>query len=254
MVVEVIMNRTAKKLNRTFDYNVPRELEDQILVGSTVLVPFGNAKKLEEAFIVSIKDNSTFELKDIADVKNDLSDKQIELARWMAKKYYCNVSDCIKLMLAPGTKTKNQENRIGDKLINVVYLKKDIEQIEYEIEAGVIKSDKHKRILRFLKDNEGCTISEIEDFTDCSRAIVKTLEKNEYIEIVEQKVERNPLENKEIEKTTKLELTEEQALAFRVIQESIEEEYFEKYLIHGITGSRKNRSISSTNTRSIREG
>lgn len=135
MVVEVIMNRTAKKLNRTFDYNVPSNLEDQILVGSTVLVPFGNAKKLEEAYIVSIKDNSTYELKDIADVKNDLSDKQIDLARWIAKRYFCNVSDCIKLMLAPGTKTNNEQNRINDKVINVVYLKKDIEDIEYEIDA-----------------------------------------------------------------------------------------------------------------------
>lgn len=103
---------------------------------------------------------------------------------------------------------------------------------------GIIKSDKHKRVLRFLKENEACTISEIETFTDCSRAIVKTLEKNGYLEISEKKVERNPLINKQIEKTEKLELTEEQALAFRVIQESIEEKYFEKYLIYGITGSR----------------
>ena len=28
MVAEVIINSTAKKLNRTFDYNIPKELEN----------------------------------------------------------------------------------------------------------------------------------------------------------------------------------------------------------------------------------
>ena len=36
-----IINRTAKKLNRTFDYNIPNNLEDLIIIGSKVVVPFG---------------------------------------------------------------------------------------------------------------------------------------------------------------------------------------------------------------------
>ena len=50
---------------------------------------------------------------------------------------------------------------------------------------GKIKSEKQKKILQFLKSNEGATVPEIELFTDGSRAIVKTLEKNGYVEIVE---------------------------------------------------------------------
>ena len=82
MVVEVIINRSAKKLNRTFDYNVPKELEELILIGSKVLVHFGRSKKLEEAYVVGIKEKSNYEVKDIEQVKNDLTDKQIELAKW----------------------------------------------------------------------------------------------------------------------------------------------------------------------------
>ena len=44
MIAEVIINRTAKKLNRTFDYHVPEILEGLIFVGSKVLVPFGRGK------------------------------------------------------------------------------------------------------------------------------------------------------------------------------------------------------------------
>ena len=46
----------------------------------------------------------------------------------MAKRYFCNVSDCIKQMLTPGTKAKDENKNVQDKTINAVYLKKDIEQ------------------------------------------------------------------------------------------------------------------------------
>ena len=211
MVAEVIINRSAKKLNRTFDYNIPSDMQDFIIIGSKVLVPFGNSKTLEEAYVIGIKEKSEFEVKDIAKIEDNLTDFQIKLAKWMAKHYFCNVSDCIKLMLMPGTGRK--ENKIQDKTINGVYLKKEIEEIEFDIETGKIKSEKQIRALKFIRDNEGCTIPEIEAFTDTSRAILNTLIKNDYLELVEKIIERNPLEEKKVVQTKKLELTEEQQIA-----------------------------------------
>ena len=239
MVAEVIINRGAKKLNRTFDYNIPKELEELILVGSKVLVPFGNGGKLTEAFVVGIKETSAFEVKDIAKLEENLSNKQIALAKWMAKRYFCNVSDCIKLMLTPGTRNKNKEKRIQDKTINCVYLKRDREEIEFEIETGKIKSEKQKRVVNFIKDNEGATVPEIEMFTDCARGIVNTLVKNGYLEIVEKKVERNPLLGRDCEKTTKLQLTEEQEKAYKSVEEAIDKEKYQQFLLYGVTGSGK---------------
>ena len=239
MIAEVIINRGAKKLNRTFDYNIPKELEELILVGSKVLVPFGNGGKLAEAFVVGIKEKSTFELKNIAKLEENLTDKQITLAKWMAKRYFCNISDCIKLMLTPGTRNKNKEKRIQDKTINCVYLKKDIEEIEFEIETGKIKSEKQKRLLNFVKDNEGTTVPEIEMFTDCARGIVNTLVKNGYLEIIEKKVERNPLLGRNCEKTSSLNLTEEQKNAYNSVEETINKNEYKQFLLYGVTGSGK---------------
>ena len=236
MIAEVIIDRTAKKLNRTFDYNIPKELEELVIVGSSVLVPFGKAKQLEEAYVIGIKEKTDFEVKDIAKVKHNLTDTQIRLAKWMAKKYFCNVSECIKLMSAPGSKRKNE---VKDKKINAIYLKKQIEEIDFEIQTARIKSEKQKRALEFLKENEGATASEVEMFTDCSKAILKTLEKNGYLEFLEKKVERDPLENKQIEKTSKLQFTEEQETAFNKINEAIQENKNEEFLLYGVTGSGK---------------
>ena len=239
MVAEVIINSKAKQLNRTFDYNIPKEMEELILIGSKVLVPFGKMKTLEEAHVVKIKEKSQYEIKDIAKVENGLTNKQIELANWMAKRYFCTISDCIRLMQTPGTNAKDVNKRIQDKKINVVYLKKDFEEINFEIETKKIKSEKQIRILNFVKDNEGCTIPDIEAFTDCSRAIVNTLIKNEYLELVEQKVERNPLENKNIENTNNLKLTEEQQNDFNKISTSMDRKKYEEFLLYGVTGSGK---------------
>ena len=239
MVAEVIINRGAKKLNRTFDYNIPKELEELILVGSKVLVPFGNGGKLTEAFVVGIKETSAFEVKNIAKLEENLTDKQIALAKWMAKRYFCNVSDCIKLMLTPGTRNKDKEKRIQDKTINCVYLKRDREEIEFEIETGKIKSEKQKRVLNFIKDNEGATVPEIEMFTDCARGIVNTLVKNGCLEMVEKKVERNPLLGRDCEQTHRLHLTEEQEKAYKCVEEAIDNERYEQFLLYGVTGSGK---------------
>ena len=239
MIAEIIINRTAKKLNRTFDYGIPKELEELIMIGSTVLVPFGKSSDLVEGYVIGIKENTEYEVKEIVRIKHNLTEKQIELAKWMANRYFCNISDCIKQMLTPGTKNKNENKNVQDKTINVVYLKKEIEEIQFDIEIGKIKSEKHKKVLQFLKDNEGVTVPEIEMFTGGTRAIVKTLEKNGYVEIVEKKVERDPLASKQIEKTENLRLTDEQQYAFDEISTSINQNEYLQYLLYGVTGSGK---------------
>lgn len=231
MVAEVIINRTAKKLNRTFDYAIPKELTDLIFIGSKVLVPFGKSGKLEEAFVVNIKEKSNFKVKEIEKVENNLTENQIELAQWMSKEYFCNVSDCIKLMLTPGTKSK--ENKTKDKKIQSVYLKKEILEIEN------LKTEKQKAVFEFVAKNEGITIPEIEEQTNCTRAIVKTLAKNGYLEIIDKVIKRDPLKAKKIERTVDLNLTKEQEYAYCRIKEEIENNHYSEFLLHGITGSGK---------------
>lgn len=180
----------------------------------------------------------------------DLKEEQIELAKWMARRYFCNVSDCIKMMLPPGTTTKVLDNRVKEKNLNFVYLKKDNDEIDLLIESKKIKSDKQIRALDFLKENDGVLTTDLEAFADVSRAILNTLEKNGYIEIIEKQVERNPFINKNIKRDKDLELTPEQKVAYDSIAGTIEKNEFKEFLIYGVTGSRKNRSILTINKKS----
>ena len=248
MVAEVIVNSTVKNLNKTFDYHVPVELTGTIKLGDRVLLPFGNLKNLEEGFVVGLKENSAYKVKDIVSIQEgfSISKENIELARWMAKRYFCNMADAIKMMLPPGTSTKIIANRIKEKKLNFVYLKKDIEEIEQAIEEKKIKSEKHIRTLRFLEENDGILTTDLEAFCDVSRAIMNTLEKNGYIEMIPKQVERNPFLHKVIKQDKKLVLTEEQKNAYETIKQAMEQQEFEEFLIYGVTGSRKNRNLFTT--------
>ena len=241
MIAQVIINSNVKNLNKIFDYNVPAEMLGTICVGDRILVPFGNKKTLEEGFVIGFKESSEYKVKDIAKIQDGikLTEENIELAKLMSKRYFCNISDCIKLMLPPGTSTKNIENRIKDKTLNFVYLKKDIEEIEEDIENKVIKSEKQKRVLNFLMQNEGIQTVELEIITDTTSSVLKALEKKEYIEIIEEKVERNPFVNKDIKPTKNLKLTDEQKDAFDKINEAVKNKQYKEFLLYGVTGSGK---------------
>ena len=241
MIAQVIINSNVKKLNKIFDYNVPEEMQGTICVGDRILVPFGNKKTLEEGFVIGFKEKSEYKVKDISKIQGGikLTPNNIELAKLMARRYFCNISDCIKLMLPPGTLSKNIENRIKGKLLNFVYLKKDIDEIEEDIENKIIKSEKQKRVLNFLIQNEGIQTVELELITETTSSVLKALEKKEYIEIIEEKVERNPFINKKIKSTKNLKLTEEQKEAFDKINESIKNNTHKEFLLYGVTGSGK---------------
>lgn len=243
MIAEVIINTIAKELNKTYDYIIPDSILNEIKIGSRVFVPFGKTKQ-EEGFVINLKGTSEFANKEIIKVEdNILSKKNVDLAKIMSKRYFCNISECIRLMLPPGNVTKKIQNRVKDKTANFVYLKKEIEEIEFDIEEGNIKSEKQKRILKFLYENEGIHISDLEILTDTTRNIIKTLEKNEYIEIENERIRRNPFEHKEIKKDKPLPLTEEQKIAYDKISTS----NYKEFLIYGVTGSRKNRNIFTIN-------
>ena len=241
MIAEVIIQSNAKDLNRVFDYKIPAEYEENALelIGARVLVSFARRKELEEGYIVNIKERTEYEVKEIAKVEEKyLDSNKIELAKWMSKRYFCNIADCLKLMLPPGS-TRKESNRVKEKSVNFVTLKKDEDEIEFDIEAGKLKSAKQIRILKFLLENGDALISDIEMFADGSRAIVNTLCKNGYTEIIEKKIERDPFEFKNVERTTKLELTEEQENAFNAICDSMDDMLFSEFLLYGVTGSGK---------------
>ena len=116
----------------------------------------------------------------------------------MAKRYFCNVYDCLKLMLPPGRTTKVASNRVNDKLLNVYLLNKSSEEIREDLDNNIIKTEKQRNVLEFLLNNDKSTMQDIEMFTDATLAVVNALIKKGYVKKESVKVERNPFIHKVI--------------------------------------------------------
>lgn len=226
MIAEVIVSSSSSELNRTFDYNVPDNLNVEI--GMRVLVPFARRKQYEIGYVIGLKSFSEYKCKDIVRVVDNVFDeKRLKLANFISDRYFCNLSDSIKLLVPPGT-SSNVDN-VKSKTERWIRLK------TFDIDFSKIKSEKQIRVINFLQDNIEAPAIEVMEFADVTRDVFVSLEKKGIIEFFNVEVMRNPFLNKNIEKSEKLKLTNEQSQ----VLENIDIEKFEKYLLYGVTGSGK---------------
>lgn len=234
MVAEVIIDTSVKSLNKTFDYEIPTDLSDKVIVGSRVFVPFGNQKNLEEGIVVKIKEMSEYKVKEIKGLqKEQIKSEYISLAKWMSYRYFCNIAECLKLMLPPGRTAKDITKRVNEKTVNCFELNKSEDEIREALDNNLIRSEKQKNVLEYLLNNGKSTMSDIQLFNDASLAVVNSLVKKGFVRKEVEKVSRNPFVHKIGVKSVDLELTNEQQLAYNSIKNSGE------YLLYGITGSGK---------------
>jgi len=244
MIAKVLVDRTIKKLNKVYDYLVPSELEGQAEVGKRVNVNFGNGKGNQiEGIIVKLEQIDNLEgrrlkyIDNILDTESYLDEKRLRLGKWISRMYFCNVYEALKLMLPPGTNGIEKNKELDGKLIRMVRLLKSQEEIEEEIDCEKITSAKQIKLLRFLIDYDYTSLSDIVNGLDVSRAIVKTLEKNRYVEIYE--MPKPAEENIIVTRDTKKIPTEEQKYVIDSINNKLNENVFNESLLYGITGSGK---------------
>lgn len=227
MIAEVIVNSSSNELNRVFDYEVPDELKVEI--GMRVLVPFARRKQPEIGYVIGLKESSEYECKPIVRVVDKVfDDKRIELAKFVADRYFCTLGDSMKLLVPPGTSM--DVDKIKSKTERWVRLCNS-EDIDFE----KIKSEKQRRVIQFLLDNIEAPVLEVLEFTDVTRDVFTSLQKKGIIEFENRVVSRNPFYQKVIVENHKLDLTEEQKNALQ----NIDINKFDEYLLYGITGSGK---------------
>lgn len=109
MVCEVIIDKT-KGLNRTFDYLVPKELEEIIKVGMRVVVDFNNREKL--GLVLKLKEESSFkELKTVIsliDLEPIVSNNILKLVFYLEKHYFATLEDAISVVIPSVLKYKTE--------------------------------------------------------------------------------------------------------------------------------------------------
>lgn len=224
MYVDVLVELKAKKLDKTFTYNVPSNMIDDIKVGKRVLVPFGRQKL--EGFIIGINNNDSFDydVKSIIQVIDDdvvINDEMMSLGRYIKNKTLCTLISAYQTMLPSALKAHK------DFVVNKkyeTYLTICSDNID-------IKSEKQRMIYELLCSNEFVLKK---DCTSISSYVVKSFIEKGYIKEVKKEVYRNNLSD--IKEVSNIVLNDEQKIA---VDKVVSSDGFKPYLLYGVTGSGK---------------
>ncbi|HYF83173.1 MAG TPA: primosomal protein N' [Clostridia bacterium] len=113
LFAEVIVANKCKETDRTYSYLIPKEMEDKVMVGSRVIVPFGMGNKQLEGYVLAIKDSIDFNISRIKPLVRALDDEPVmspqlvELAKWMKNKYMSYYIDAIHAIVPSPVRTKS---------------------------------------------------------------------------------------------------------------------------------------------------
>lgn len=248
-IAKVLINTSVKTLNKVYDYLIPPSLEKEAILGMRVEIDFGRGRKNEEGIIVKVEEKTKSEIENIGyklkeiisvlDEKSYIDEKKLKLAKYISHIYFCNVYDALKLMLPPGTKSKNSSKSLKTKQNTLVKLIKSHDEIMQDIENDVITSAKHIKLLTFLMYNDYVLINDIIDGLEISRAIINTVVKNGYIMLEKADIKEDLLEDYNVKRDSAKEATKEQQDAINKIGKLIYDETFNTALLFGVTGSGK---------------
>lgn len=146
---EIIIDHKASKLDRPFTYFIQPLQEEDIQMGTRVVVPFGKTNKPTLGIVIKISNTTDLavDLKYIIqalDTKPILSIKMIQLASWIREEYLCTFFEALSAVLPPGdfreinniislTKEDIDEEILEDdekKIVNIVKKEKQVSYIE----------------------------------------------------------------------------------------------------------------------------
>ena len=236
MIVGVLVEITAKSVDKVFDYHVSGELESDIKIGIRVEVPFGRMKL--EGFVVEIKENSAVEnLRDIIRIIDKdiiLNSELLEIGKIMHKKTLASLISCYQVMLPKALKAKKNVNI--NKRYDVYYKLGNISDYKFNI--------KQQEIVSLFEHNKLVSRKKLLEIS--SSSLKTLLNKGVLIEVLR---EHYRLHYDNVDGNFKV-LTEDQE---RVVN-SIDLNSSDTYLLHGVTGSGKTEVYISLIDKVIKKG
>ena len=237
---DIIIDISHERLDKTFEYIVPDQLEGQITEGVQVVIPFGQGNRAITGYVVGLHDKPEFDvtkLKPIARIVKDsiaIESQLISLAAFIKRNYGSTMNQALKTVIP----IKRREK---DKFKKEISLNIPIEQAQVELTELLTKKNHALGKERLLKELLEVDVLDWELATkklNVPSTNIRDLEKKGLIKINEVRTFRNPHINKNAVKKH-IVLNDEQEAAAEKIKADIDTGRKKTYLIHGVTGSGK---------------
>ncbi|MEE1242750.1 MAG: primosomal protein N' [Frisingicoccus sp.] len=234
---DIIVDISLEALDRVFQYIVPDIMEDRILVGSQVIVPFGTSNRHVKGYVIGFSDTTDYapdKMKAILEIKKGsmvVESQMICLADWMSRYYGCTRAQALKTVLSV-----KRQVRGGTKRAYKLAVTREAAEREMNKLAVQPRFASRAAILAMMLDRpeqQGITEDEIRKKVPSPENALKTLLKHGWINVWEAADYRIPFAG--IIDGKRVTLNEDQK---RAVEEILEDERL-VHLLYGVTGSGK---------------
>lgn len=234
----IIVDISLEKLDRTFQYRIPEELQDILKEGMQVRVPFGNGGRILTGYVLELTDNCEWDeekLKPILGLAEKgirLEGQLIALAAWMRRTYGSTMNQALKTVLPV---KRSVQEKISRK-VRLAVPREEAEAVLAEMER------KHQtarvRILKALLEQPGLDYAEAQKALGLTAATARKLTELGLIRIESDTIFRNPIRPSEVQAHPFALYPAQQAIVDDVAARAAAGD-LRPSLIHGVTGSGK---------------
>ena len=114
---DIIVDISQEKLDKSFQYEIPEELQGQVEIGKRVRIPFGNGGRELTGYVIGLSEEPKIEpdrIKAILAVEDrgmEIESRLISLAGWIARQYGSTMNQALKTVLPVKEKETAKEKR-----------------------------------------------------------------------------------------------------------------------------------------------
>lgn len=238
LYADIIVDISQEKLDKTFQYLVPKELASRIEEGKKVRIPFGNGGRELTGYVVGLSSEPKIEpgrIKPILAVEEqgmEIESRLISLAAWISRNYGSTMNQALKTVLPVKEKAAARERKY-------ICLKADPKACDSLLKEYVRKHYRAKeRLMRALLQKKTLEYASAVKEKKISPEVVKGFEKEGLVSIERERCYRTPLPKTILPQKPAL-LNAEQQQAVKEILEEWGSDFPRPCLIKGVTGSGK---------------
>lgn len=252
LFADIIIDISHSELDRTFQYRVPEELQQQIEPGNVVEIPFGKGNRPSKGYVLRLTDQPSFDprkIKPVTRIVTDLAGAESRLtalALWMRDYYGSTTVQALRTVLPVRQKAAPREKK-------TVVLTLSGEALQEKLEWFRKKNQKARlRLLDALAAEPSLPYEIVTGTLKITPSVLRAMEEQGILTCESQHVYRTPQLIRSLFEQESRSSSEQASFSQRTVTLNEEQQAVVdgicgewetnpdgRYLIHGVTGSGK---------------
>lgn len=251
---DIIIDISHEKLDRSFQYIVPKALEKEIHMGMVVSIPFGKGNYIRKGYVIGLSGEARFDPEKMKEICGLCSNEEttesrlIALASWMKENYGSTMIQALKTVLPIQEKVRAKEKRY----ICLNISETEAEEVLQKLEKSRCKA--RARLVRALLTEKRIEHSRAVKELNATSSVVGKLAEEGILRLETDEVVRNPIDRSSTVRTEEMPLTAQQEQAVEGILAEWESSKPRPVLLEGVTGSGKTQVYMKLIQKVIEEG